>query len=70
MVLQTFQNNLGFSLCTTLSICCLVTILKVGVKFNKRSTNRRNYINLILNMSVNSIEAMVYYQTENLQSIY
>ena len=69
-MLQTSQNNLGFSLCAILSICCLVTILKVGVKFNKRSTDRRNYIDLILDMSINSIETMVDYQTENLQSIY
>ena len=69
-MLQTSQNNLGFSLCAILSVYCLVTILEVEVKFNKRSTDRRNYIDLIPDVSVNSIETMVDYQTENLQSIY
>jgi len=39
-----------------LSLYCLVTTSEIETEFNRKSTDRKKYINLILEISVNNIE--------------
>ena len=39
-------------------------------KVYRKSTDKNKYINLILEISIDSIKTIVDYQTKNLQSIY
>jgi len=48
-----FQNNLGFSLYAVSSACCLVTISEVEVEFNRRSTDKKKYVDLALKICYN-----------------
>ena len=50
--------------------CCSITISKVEVEFNRENTDENKYTDLILEISVDSMETMVNYQTRDLQSIY
>ena len=45
---------MSFSLCTTPSTCCLVTTLEGRTEFNKKYSNRRKCVNLILEFSINN----------------
>jgi len=54
MELQISQNNLSFSLYITLFTYYLVTTSEVEVEFNRKSTDENKYVNLILEISVNS----------------
>ena len=36
-------------------MCCLVTTSEVKIKFNRKSTNGKKYVDLILKINVNSI---------------
>jgi len=60
--LQAFQNNLSFSLYAMLSVYYLVIILKVEAEFNKESTNKNKYIDLILEISINGMKTIIDYQ--------
>ena len=70
IVLQTFQNNLGFNLCVLLYTYHLIITSEVEMEFNKESTNKNKYIDLISEISISSMETIVNYQTEYLQIIY
>jgi len=70
IVLQTFQNNLGFNLCVLLYTYHLIITSEVEMEFNKESTNKNKCIDLISEISISSMETIVNYQTEDLQIIY
>ena len=44
-----------------LSVYCLITTLKVKVKFNEESTGENKYVDLTLDINVNNIETLVNY---------
>jgi len=48
-----FQNNLGFNLYAVPSACCLVAISEVKVDFNRRNTDKKKYVDLILKICYN-----------------
>ena len=48
------QNDLGFSLCTTLSMCHLVAALDNGMEFEIENTDRVKCVTLTLEFSVHS----------------
>ena len=43
-------------MCTILFACYLVTTSEIEMELNKESTDRRKYVDLILEINVNSIE--------------
>jgi len=70
IVLQTFQNNLGFNLYILLYVYHLIITSKVKVELNKESIDKNKYIDLISKISISSMKTIVNYQTKDLQSIY
>ena len=62
IVLQTSQNNLGFSLCVTLSVCYKVTTSEENQSLREVSSDKKAYHQRILELKLNNIHI---YQLSN-----